>query len=79
VIKHLCQEIESAGKSKAMPDQTFDCSVVHKKIPTSSVLKLWVQEALFFGNPAVRICAPLGFASLGYPSFTIIGKIIDEF
>jgi hypothetical protein len=28
-----------------------------------------------FGNPAFRLCGPIGFASPGYPGFAIIGKL----
>jgi hypothetical protein len=35
-----------------------------------------VFEEIFFGSPAVRFRGPIGFASPGYPGFTIIGKYL---
>jgi len=43
------------------------------KKPASSVGDAGLRN-IFFGIPAVRFHAPLGFASPGCPGFTLIGK-----
>jgi hypothetical protein len=49
----------------------FSCPQKNTHIPDAEDVG---SEISFFGNPAVRVCAPMGFASPGYPGFTSIGK-----